>query len=553
MMAAQSHSQHYDVLVLGAGISGLACAARLQESTAFTKGSKRLKVLEARNRIGGRINAVHINGSRLDTGANWIHGVGTKEKPNPLMEILPHKRYKQLEGTVTFRPAPRSAPASTTIPREDDDWVDVQSVASLQSRSSETATSNDLVIPSAVAGVLMDSLWPMIEALHEKAATLPEQDAARMTMLSAISGTDDFKQAFKRLPKEYHSAWSAVPQFVEAMEAAPLAAQSAEHTNGALGMSLLEFGIDDFDGDQVFLRDGYLAIVNEIAKDLIRLHLIEFNTRVEAIDWSHTPVEVRTTNGTYTADQVVCTLPLGVLQHLTSSSNRITFREPFFRPQLPADKQEAIHSLGFGTLDKILLVYDNLWWETQPWVSIFKKGIVQTSFGPEVNDRDYSQVAPDSFMGFTDELAGIEVHEDGTSAPGLRLLSLVNLYNLTGYPALSAFVSCANAVHVEAMSDAQAGGIVHRTLTSWLGREPPMPAAVHVTRWASEKESLGSYSHMITGTSETRHRVAFQNPVQNQAGGILRFAGEHTSRNHFATVHGALLSGRREADAILTA
>jgi len=74
---------------------------------------------------------------------------------------------------------------------------------------------------------------------------------------------------------------------------------------------------------------------------------------------------------------------------------------------------------------------------------------------------------------------------------------------------------------------------------------------VHVTRWAGDKYSLGSYTHMITGVSETKHREEFQKPIVNRYGAELRFAGEHTSSNHFATVHGALLSGWREADSIL--
>lgn len=74
---------------------------------------------------------------------------------------------------------------------------------------------------------------------------------------------------------------------------------------------------------------------------------------------------------------------------------------------------------------------------------------------------------------------------------------------------------------------------------------------MHVTRWAQDEFSRGSYSHMITGLSETRHRENFQIPVVSDSGSRMRFVGEHTSRNHFATVHGALLSGWREADDIL--
>ncbi|KXT07996.1 hypothetical protein AC579_5162 [Pseudocercospora musae] len=538
-------SRHYDVLILGAGMSGLACAARLHESDYF-QGKNRLRVLEGRDRIGGRIDAVYVNGNRLDTGANWIHGIGTKDNPNPLMDILPHKKYKQLQVPVTCRPAHRRSSAV-----EDEDWLEIEPTPSLRTRDS--SSNSDLVIPAKVAEVMMNALWQMIQSLHETAAHVPEQEAAQTTMLHAIAQTAEFKEAFKSLPQEYHLAMNAIPQFIETMEAAPLAAQSAENSVGHPGMSLLEFGIEDFDGHQVFLHDGYIAVIHEIAKPLVQAGLVQLDTQVLHIDWQQSPIKVITNDGAYTAREVVCTLPLGVLQsHLEVSSSEAEAK-PFFEPVLPFDKQTAIKSLGFGTLDKILLVYDRPWWNDEPYTSIFKKGLVPRSFGPEGQDDIKPQAAPDSLMGFTDELAGIEIHEDGTATPGLRVLSVVNLDSLTGKPALSAFVSCANAVEVEAMSDAEAGGIVHRALTSWLGCEPPAPDAIHVTRWASDEFSLGSYTHMITGLSETKHRVAFQHPIRNRKGGVLRFAGEHTSRNHFATVHGALLSGRREADAILSA
>ncbi|EME87020.1 uncharacterized protein MYCFIDRAFT_194913 [Pseudocercospora fijiensis CIRAD86] len=525
--------RHYDVLVLGAGMSGLACAARLHEN-AYFRGEHRLKVLEARNRIGGRINAVYVNGHRLDTGANWIHGIGTKDKPNPLMHILPHKRYRQLGGQVTFRPA-----QTTSSAIQHGDGVEIEPTQHLD--TGNVRLHNDLVIPSKVAEIMMNAVWPMIDSLHETAAKVPEHEAARTTMLHAVAQNVEFKEAFKKLPQEYHLAMNAMPQFIESIEAAPLAAQSAENPVDNPGMSLLEFSVEDFDGDQVFLQDGYIAVIDEIAKPLVEAGLIQLDTQVLLIDWQHSPIKVITNNGAYTANDVVCTLPLGVLQnHL-----KATAPKSFFKPDLPSDKQTAIKSLGFGTLDKILLVYDHPWWNEEPYTKIFRKGLVSTPFAAEPN------ATPDSLLGFTDELAGIELHEDGTATPGLRDLYVVNLHNLTNTPALSAFVSCANAVEVEAMSDAQAGGIVHRALTSWLGRAPPTPDVIHVTRWAADEFSFGSYSHMITGLSETQHRVAFQDPVWNGEGGVLRFAGEHTSRDHFAMVHGALLSGWREADGIL--
>lgn len=58
-----------DVLVIGAGAAGLACARRLIEV------GRTVQVLEARNRIGGRIQTdTHLTGYPLELGAEFIHG-----------------------------------------------------------------------------------------------------------------------------------------------------------------------------------------------------------------------------------------------------------------------------------------------------------------------------------------------------------------------------------------------------------------------------------------------------------------------------------------------
>lgn len=546
----QNGPRHFETIVIGAGMSGLACAARLFQHRA--RGS--LVVLEARNRIGGRIGSEYVNGNRLDTGANWIHGTGTEDDPNPLMKVLPHKRYRQLSGMVAFRP--HDEPDKVDVKQhevmgENGGWNYISS--NRTSERPDLRSTSDLVIPSEAAGTLMSSVWGAIGSLHERSASMPADEAKRTTMLSAVANDEMFREAFNELPSEYHPALRSLPQFLEPMEAAPLAAQSAEHDSEVSGMSLLEFAIEDFDGDQVYLQDGYTAVVEEVAKDLVKADAIHHGVEVEQITWDTTPITLQTNKGTYTAGNVVCSIPLGVLKqrrYLTSPMD--DRRPPLFSPELPQEYLESISSLGYGTLDKIFLVYSNPWWTQEPFASVLEKGISRRPFATgDTKVRGNDTGEPDSFWGFTHELPGISISEDGTVSTGPRLLSIMNLNSLCGFPVLSAFVSCANAVHVENSSNADAGALVHSELTSWFGREPPKPDAVHVTRWASDEFSRGSYSNMITGISEMRHRETFQRPIANKDGSTLRFAGEHTSKNHFATVHGALLSGWREADAIL--
>lgn len=58
-----------DVVVVGAGVAGLAAAR------ALALGGQRVVVLEARDRIGGRTWTDHRLGHELEMGANWIHWV----------------------------------------------------------------------------------------------------------------------------------------------------------------------------------------------------------------------------------------------------------------------------------------------------------------------------------------------------------------------------------------------------------------------------------------------------------------------------------------------
>lgn len=58
--------QNARIIVVGAGISGISAAARLLEN-----GFKNLIVLEAENRIGGRVCTVPFADNRVDLGAQW--------------------------------------------------------------------------------------------------------------------------------------------------------------------------------------------------------------------------------------------------------------------------------------------------------------------------------------------------------------------------------------------------------------------------------------------------------------------------------------------------
>ena len=57
-----------DVIVLGAGIAGLTAARQLAQS------GLRVRVIEARDRVGGRIFTQHIGAENVELGAEFVHG-----------------------------------------------------------------------------------------------------------------------------------------------------------------------------------------------------------------------------------------------------------------------------------------------------------------------------------------------------------------------------------------------------------------------------------------------------------------------------------------------
>ena len=97
------------VVIIGAGAAGLAAARWLKE-----RGFNPL-VLEARDRVGGRIHTVEMeHGAPVDLGAAYIHGCDASYNPVPLPPPPAPSRPARCHAPVGPRAAGRGTPA---VPR----------------------------------------------------------------------------------------------------------------------------------------------------------------------------------------------------------------------------------------------------------------------------------------------------------------------------------------------------------------------------------------------------------------------------------------------------
>ena len=210
----------------------------------------------------------------------------------------------------------------------------------------------------------------------------------------------------------------------------------------------------------------------------------------------------------YEADHVVLTAPLGVLKSDTIQ----------FDPPLPDWKYGPISRLGFGILNKVILVFSKPFWDVD-----------QDMFGllrePEVRDS---------------------VDQEDYIANRGRFYFFWNCIKTTGRPVLISLMAGDAAHQAENSDDAELVLEVTKELKKIFSTQTvPEPLETIVTRWGKDRFARGSYSY-VGATSLPGDYENLARPV-----GRLHFAGEATCATHPATVHGAYISGLRAASEVI--
>ncbi|MGW6391629.1 flavin monoamine oxidase family protein [Streptomyces sp. NPDC055103] len=418
------------VIVIGAGISGLAAARHLADQ------GEDVLVLEARDRIGGRIwTSDAWDGAPVDLGASWIHGTDK----NPITALAAKAKARTIE-------------------------TDLES------------TTGYLTNGSQAEGAQAQAL----ERWRDETA-----DA-----LTAYQNSQD-RDAAMRGVVERTLGWSTLPDGDKAMINSALNDYEHEYSGSVSQMSTLYFDSDTkINGPDVLFPDGYGQITDLLAAGLT----IRTGHVVKHIDWNGDGVSVATDKGTFQADQVVVTLPLGVLQ-----SGAVTFG-----PGLPEAKRDAIDKLGMGLLNKCYLRFPQKFWPDTDWLN----------YVPALDK--YGQWA-----------------------------QWINVTRVNGQPVLLGFNATDFGRTIESWDDAEIVDSAMETLRTIFGPDIPAPTGHQISRWASDPYARGAYSYSKLGSTP-----AMRDQLAAGVGDRVFFAGEATHRKSFATVHGAYLSGIRAAKEI---
>ena len=207
------------------------------------------------------------------------------------------------------------------------------------------------------------------------------------------------------------------------------------------------------------------------------------------------------------ADYIVSSIPLGVLK-----TNAVQFE-----PALPDWKLGSIKRIGFGVLNKVVLVYKEPFWDPS---------------------RDIFGTLRDPPNRFSLDQTDYFVRRG-------RFFQWFNCTETSGLPTLLALMAGQAAFDAEMTSNDELIAEATAVLRGIFGPSIPQPSEAIVTRWKHDQFALGSYSYTGPNFQPTDYEVMAK-PIGN-----LFFAGEHTCGTHPATVHGAYISGLRAASEVL--
>jgi hypothetical protein len=290
------------LIVIGAGISGLTVAASLECD---------FLVLEARDRIGGRVWSREHGQYTLDMGAAWIHG----STNNPLNHYL---NYDEM------------IPVSESNP-----WIH---------------TGNARIL---YEGVSDETRQQMIISWNRAAKEIAEMDCE--TIADAIMKLDSI-------------ACKSVTSFLYLLEVWCGTSVSSMPPSFLRNIECDDSLFGDYAGSHCLFKKGTKSLITSIVEgskqDLDSRILFEQIVTDILYDRDDGKVEVRTAKGvSYLCEKLVITTPPGPLQDIN------------FVPPLSASRKCALSKVKMGSYKKVQIEFERVFWDTDAAMILTNKNM----------------------------------------------------------------------------------------------------------------------------------------------------------------------------------
>ncbi len=264
-------AEEADVLVIGAGVAGLQAAAILSQAGVT------VSVLEARDRIGGRILTVHSadSGVPVELGAEFVHG-----RPCEIFDLVERANLPIQETQGEF-------------------WH----------------FEEGRLLSGGKAFAAMDEIFAGMDA------AAPDQSFEDFLRTSCDGCSDDARQWARNFVSGFHAADPA--------------------RIGVHGLIRGMRADEQIDGDRSFrLLAGYDALIQQLRLQIQRA-AIHLQTVVESIAWSKGKVRVVCEDGAqFRARRAIVTLPLSILQLPPEAPGAVRFTPELTAKQAALDHLE---------------------------------------------------------------------------------------------------------------------------------------------------------------------------------------------------------------------
>ncbi|KAM4702918.1 peroxisomal N(1)-acetyl-spermine/spermidine oxidase-like [Rhinophrynus dorsalis] len=478
------------VLIVGSGISGLGAAQKLH-----SHGFRNVKILEATGRSGGRIWSQRYGKGLVEIGAQWIHGPSPE---NPTFELA--SQYDLLGPEAL---------------RKENQQIEIEGYPSFSVSYSS--------LGKPINPEVMESVTEMFSSWLNKSKQFVQGE---VDIKDSVGGflRQEIERIFQKWDRESVEQKMAIVNTLLKLECCISGTHSMDYVSlGSFGEYKMLPGLDcTFPG-------GYESLISRMKSSLPN-NTVMLNKAVKTINWKGSfqgsdscmyPVQVECEDGdVFVADHVIVTVPLGFLKKQARD---------FLHPPLPSHKLEAIQNMGFGTNNKIMLEFDEPFWDPEcKSIQLVWEGESPLA-APQINLQKE----------WVKKLAGFVVLQ-----PPEQLGHV-----------LSGFIAGEESEFMETLTDDEILTTMTALLRQFTGNpELPAPISVLRSRWHSQPYTRGSYSYVAVGSSgEDVDILAQPLPEEGDLAKPLQvlFAGEATHRIFYSTTHGALMSGRREAERLI--